>query len=234
MEIISRANAKRAGLNLYFTGAPCVHGHISERFVRNHTCVECSDIRGHKANSLSLPLPQCRVCENQVRAHGHATCSPECGATYHHANRLAKNRIKYRLKAHRSCRHCGGIIRIKYKQFCSAGCHVRHLSKPQRDPVPCLVCGRLITAAPNQKLCSSNCRQQRRVQSGYVAEYGRSIRSRVAATVTIARDLEILAPRGHKSRHDGKPKRRREREQYAVMIAFRRMGLLPTTGEIKT
>jgi hypothetical protein len=29
-------------------------------------------------------------------------------------------------------------------------------------------------------------------------------------------------------------KRRREREQYAVMIAFRRMGLLPTTGEIKT
>lgn len=30
------------GLDTYSTGKPCRHGHISERFVSTHTCVECS------------------------------------------------------------------------------------------------------------------------------------------------------------------------------------------------
>lgn len=42
METISRNEAKRLGLKRYFTGKPCVHGHVSERLVYNHTCVECA------------------------------------------------------------------------------------------------------------------------------------------------------------------------------------------------
>ena len=45
MEVISRADAKAAGLKRYFTGAPCKHGHVVERLVGNCSCVECENAR---------------------------------------------------------------------------------------------------------------------------------------------------------------------------------------------
>ena len=41
MDIISRKEAKEQGLNRYFTGKPCKHGHVAERLVANRTCAEC-------------------------------------------------------------------------------------------------------------------------------------------------------------------------------------------------
>jgi hypothetical protein len=41
MEVISRKEAKERGLKRYFTGKPCKHGHVAERFI-NRICVECS------------------------------------------------------------------------------------------------------------------------------------------------------------------------------------------------
>lgn len=39
--IISRAEAKAAGLKRYFTGAPCPHAHVAERLTSNCACVTC-------------------------------------------------------------------------------------------------------------------------------------------------------------------------------------------------
>ena len=39
--IINKKDAKAAGLDSYFTGKPCKHGHISIRRVSNGHCVEC-------------------------------------------------------------------------------------------------------------------------------------------------------------------------------------------------
>lgn len=39
---IERDIAIAAGKSTYFTGKPCKRGHISERFVATHTCIECS------------------------------------------------------------------------------------------------------------------------------------------------------------------------------------------------
>lgn len=39
--IITREEAKTAGLKRYFTGGPCLHGHIQERLVVNCLCVGC-------------------------------------------------------------------------------------------------------------------------------------------------------------------------------------------------
>lgn len=39
--IISRQSAKLAGLKKYFSGRPCKHGHICERWCANSYCVEC-------------------------------------------------------------------------------------------------------------------------------------------------------------------------------------------------
>ena len=41
---IGRDEAKAKGLNRYFTGNLCRHGHVSERYVSNGLCVLC-----HKA-----------------------------------------------------------------------------------------------------------------------------------------------------------------------------------------
>jgi hypothetical protein len=40
-EIITLEEAKEKGLKKYFTGKPCKHGHISERYVLDKTCCMC-------------------------------------------------------------------------------------------------------------------------------------------------------------------------------------------------
>lgn len=42
MEIISRYEARKAGLGRYFTGDVCIHGHISERYTKSGKCIACS------------------------------------------------------------------------------------------------------------------------------------------------------------------------------------------------
>lgn len=42
MEIITRAEAKKSGLKHYFTGQPCVRGHIDRRFVSIGKCMACA------------------------------------------------------------------------------------------------------------------------------------------------------------------------------------------------
>lgn len=41
MELIDCQTAKAQGKSKYFTGKPCKHGHIAERYVLNWTCVVC-------------------------------------------------------------------------------------------------------------------------------------------------------------------------------------------------
>ena len=41
IDIITREQARRRRLKRYFTGQPCQHGHICERFVTRAWCVEC-------------------------------------------------------------------------------------------------------------------------------------------------------------------------------------------------
>lgn len=44
MNIITRQEAKAQELTRYFTGKPCVHGHVAERKTANKTCVVCGDL----------------------------------------------------------------------------------------------------------------------------------------------------------------------------------------------
>jgi hypothetical protein len=41
MDIIKRKEALTKGLKRYYTGKPCKHGHLSERFVSNKGCLSC-------------------------------------------------------------------------------------------------------------------------------------------------------------------------------------------------
>lgn len=44
MKIVSKQEAKEQGLIKFFTGKPCKHGHVSERFTSTHICCECNRI----------------------------------------------------------------------------------------------------------------------------------------------------------------------------------------------
>jgi hypothetical protein len=46
--IITRQEALKRGLSKYFSGEPCVHGHLAERWTRNYYCVECKRIQKNK------------------------------------------------------------------------------------------------------------------------------------------------------------------------------------------
>lgn len=45
MQIISIEDAKAQSLRRYFTGAPCLNGHVAERRTSTHGCVECERVR---------------------------------------------------------------------------------------------------------------------------------------------------------------------------------------------
>lgn len=44
MDIVSRKEAKEKGLTHYFTGIPCIHGHIARRRVNDRNCSECDKL----------------------------------------------------------------------------------------------------------------------------------------------------------------------------------------------
>ena len=44
-KVIKRLDAKADGLKRYFTGKPCVNGHICERYVADWICVKCKEMR---------------------------------------------------------------------------------------------------------------------------------------------------------------------------------------------
>ena len=53
MEIIKYKEAKKKGFNKYFTGEPCVNGHVDYRYVCSRGCKECQRTKGiswRKAN----------------------------------------------------------------------------------------------------------------------------------------------------------------------------------------
>ena len=72
MEVISRADAKEMGLRRYFTGEPCRHGHLSERYVACGRCVECDRIATKKA---ARPRPAAPVAPAQPSAQPQAAPS---------------------------------------------------------------------------------------------------------------------------------------------------------------
>ncbi len=59
MKKINREKAKAAGLKRYFTGEPCEHGHIAERYTNRKNCVECG--RAHIRKWRAANPEKCRA-----------------------------------------------------------------------------------------------------------------------------------------------------------------------------
>jgi len=51
---ITLSKARTQGLQFYYTGIPCVRGHISKRRVRNACCLQCEKIHGRKSHNKTI------------------------------------------------------------------------------------------------------------------------------------------------------------------------------------
>ncbi len=49
-----RAEAKAKGKKWYFTGEPCIYGHVEDRLVSNGKCRECNRLDSEQSNRLGL------------------------------------------------------------------------------------------------------------------------------------------------------------------------------------
>jgi hypothetical protein len=81
--IISRAEARRLGLNRYFTGKPCAHGHVAERRISGRSCIKCQIARAEAVRSLGLkrfftgvPCPEGHLAERFIRSGICVVCGP--------------------------------------------------------------------------------------------------------------------------------------------------------------
>lgn len=66
MELVSKNDAKSRGLTRFFDGRPCPKGHVAQRLVSSHQCVECSYISRNKWRAKRRK-PPLTVEERQIR-----------------------------------------------------------------------------------------------------------------------------------------------------------------------
>jgi hypothetical protein len=72
MKILLRFEAKTLGLTHYFTGKPCVHGHLSRRRVKDRICMQCDlnyQIRVYKENPEKARQQNLKTYERTREKH---------------------------------------------------------------------------------------------------------------------------------------------------------------------
>jgi len=135
-EIISRKEARAQGLKHYFTGKPCVHGHVAKRDVFGH-CIECErkrdrerysrrykrkrsigprETRPQKRRRLRAENPQKYLnAERKAQKDRCAYCHKKLGRGYHvdHIVPLARGGTNERRNIQITCKQCNHIKRDK-------------------------------------------------------------------------------------------------------------------------
>lgn len=56
MQVVSRKVAVLAGQKHYFTGKPCKHGHVDQRYTNGGCCMECARITARKWRDANLEV----------------------------------------------------------------------------------------------------------------------------------------------------------------------------------
>lgn len=69
-QVITRKEAKEIGLTKYFTGKPCLRGHIAERYVGCGKCTDCQAIYLQKYREKNRELYLSRLREYHQRNRG--------------------------------------------------------------------------------------------------------------------------------------------------------------------
>ena len=92
MGIVSLNMARQAGFVRYFTGKPCKHGHVAERFVSTRACVECS---GKAASTWKKENPEKHAATHRAWVKANPQRASELNAAsyrVHRDKRYAENK----------------------------------------------------------------------------------------------------------------------------------------------
>lgn len=159
-QVVTRAEAKRAGMTYYFTGDPCARGHIAKRRVKNYTCVRCQKTK-HK-DALVKYLGFCKVCGTVCPVVGWVTCSVSCREQWQHIKVNEYAKITAALLPPLFCKTCGAQIKgNRNRKYCSPEC-VRAkaaATAAEKEIAACAECGlQFVKSNANSKYCSNNCR----------------------------------------------------------------------------
>ena len=101
-DIISRAEAKAIGYKKYFTGKPCKHGHISERYTNSKHCIDCLKQRNSSPESIAY-----------FKDYYHRCAKHESGEK--RERYLAAQRHSYRTKWRFNARHNSRLRKRRIK-----------------------------------------------------------------------------------------------------------------------
>jgi hypothetical protein len=137
--IISREQAKAAGLARFFTGKPCIHGHVAERYTSGRVCAEChkkvsieynarnsdkaraNTDRWQKANPDRLRAVVERHTKTQKRRDSWRNYQRR-----HPQKFSAKNRLRYARQLKQTCQCCTPEQICAIYEKCSRGHEVDH------------------------------------------------------------------------------------------------------------
>jgi 5-methylcytosine-specific restriction endonuclease McrA len=78
-EIISRKQAMERRLPSYFTGKPCINGHVSERYTSNKHCTACIATNGPKAHAKRTASGKSAESRRQFRLNNPDRAAAESG-----------------------------------------------------------------------------------------------------------------------------------------------------------
>lgn len=108
--IVKRSDAIAIGVSRYFTGKPCKHGHVSERYVHGG-CIECSRVRDR--------LPRIIKEVREVFYDGPEINYQDAkanGDTYYFTGKPCKNgHVDKRLTSDCGCMQCKYMGKLEYR-----------------------------------------------------------------------------------------------------------------------
>lgn len=145
MEVMTRPEATARGLKRYFTGKPCINGHIAERITSNGWCLACASQQKKKNRELYRELTRKWRTQN-----------PEKNREYQRRYRDPEYRgVKWREKA-----------RASWRKYCAAhGIPLHEPKQPSRQsrrpkqPATrnCVICQVQFHPHGKQKTCTQKC-----------------------------------------------------------------------------
>ena len=104
MKIVSRKKAMEMSLTRYCTGTPCKNGHVSERWTKSSTCVDCDREYQSSDEYKQYKAEYKRKNKERIRAVANARNKTEAVREYDRAYRKTE-RYKKKYREYRSARY---------------------------------------------------------------------------------------------------------------------------------
>lgn len=164
MGIMTRRQAQGLGMKWYFTGAPCLHGHLVKRWVKNAHCPECERARAKRKRlglaALRAPHAnrRCRNCQGNFVARDprQRYCCLRCRKDVQLRNRKV---IRKAAASVVQCIECGERLpeyRGSRRKYCNDACRIAH-HRVVKSARYCAWCETNPVTGARVLYCSSKC-----------------------------------------------------------------------------